>query len=156
MHTGGWLASLTYRLGVSEPTWFVPLLETLDDIAAPTALCRPWPECHCIWELVGHVEFYLRRAMQQLDGIQNDAPTDFPPLPDPPDAAAWDRARASMREAIAALIDQLQSGMNDTRFNAPYMEGGIPRAELIAGVLAHLAYHTGQIRLLAAFERHAK
>ena len=73
MSAGKWLASHAYHVGVAEARWFIPLLTTLDKIEISTALFKPWPEAHNIWEHLLHIQFWLKEGMLRMEGQREDA-----------------------------------------------------------------------------------
>ena len=153
MATTEWLASHAYHLGVDDARWFIPLLVTLDETDVGMAPYKPWPEAHCIWEDVRHIQFWLKEGMLRMEGEREDTETDFPPPPAQPDEKAWDACRASMRASLAKLLDQIRA-IREDQINTPAVDLEATRGEVIAGLLAHLAYHLGQIRLLRGLYLH--
>ena len=152
MSTKEWLASHAYHVGVADARWFIPLLATLDEIHVGMALYKPWPETHCIWENLLHIQFWLKEGMLRMEGEREDAESDFPPPPAQPDEKIWDAFRSSVRASLEKLLDQIRETPDE--IDMPCVGLEVARGELIAGLLAHLAYHLGQIRLLRGLYLH--
>ena len=115
-----------------------------------TALWRPAPDRHNVWELVLHCAYWKYAVRRRLKGEKRGS---FPLrgsnwfTPEETTEAAWRDAvkllvdtHRSMREAIAGLPAR-------RLFTAP--GGGKTTCfELVSGVAAHDVYHAGQIQLL--------
>lgn len=153
MSTREWLESHAYHVGVADARWFIPLLTTLDKIEIGMARFKPWPEAHNIWEHLLHIQFWLKEGMLRMDGEREDPEADFPSPPDEPSEEMWDEFRGSVRGSLETLLDQIRA-IPDDQIDAPCVGLEIARGELVAGLLAHLAYHLGQIRLLRGLYLH--
>ncbi|MCC6629176.1 MAG: hypothetical protein IT340_17445 [Chloroflexi bacterium] len=114
------------------------LFETLADVSAEEASRRVAPTCACLAAQIEHVAFYLELAVQYASG-QPIGPVDW--------AATWQRTvvtpaewHALQRRLHAAyatvrdLIDRPATWELDQAIG-----GGL-------GILAHTAYHLGEIR----------
>jgi len=71
-----------------------------------------------------------------------------------PNQDAWDRARAELGTSLEQLATAV-SALSDEHLREPVgtardraLGAGVTRAEMVAGVLQHNAYHSGQIALL--------
>jgi hypothetical protein len=144
------IADQLRRAFAGDPWHGDPLRELLTGISAEQALARPLPEAHCIWELVLHIEFYVRIAFDATKGI---------PMPkvyrtgedwvvvDRGDAAAWADATSQLfhsEERLAAAIEEFPDArLPDTvpgrAYNFYY---------LFHGIVQHSLYHGGQIAML--------
>lgn len=116
-----------------------------------TALWRPSPDRHNVWELVLHAAYWKyivrRRITDDKSLIFPRKPSNFPALPEDPttnqlkrDVSLLQDEHDLLREAIA-------------RFQASRLNRRAPGSEwtygeLIHGIAAHDLYHTGQIQLL--------
>ena len=114
-----------------------------------TALFRPAPDRHNIWEYVLHAAYWKYIARRRLaDGPKFPRrPSDWPRVPDDPTAKAL---KADL-ELLTEEHDRLRAGV--AKFPARRLadrptEKGPTYAQLILGVAAHDLYHTGQIQLL--------
>jgi len=131
------------------PAWHGPaLLELLEDVDAATAVAKPIPNVHSIWELLLHIEVWDRSALVRLEGkkFQPTGPDNFPPAPKP-SGAAWRKAVAqakrthdTLTKTVAALFDaRLRDRVPGKRYNF---------AHTLHGIAQHELYHAGQIALL--------
>ena len=153
MSTKEWLESHAYHVAVGDARWFIPLLATLDETDLAMALYKPWPETHCIWENLLHIQFWLKEGLLRMEGEREDTESDFPSPPAQSDEKAWDACRASVRTALAKLLDEIRA-IREDQIDMPCVDIAATRGELIVGLLAHLAYHLGQIRLLRGLYLH--
>lgn len=105
-----------------------------------------------IWRLTLHIAYWkytIRRHLEAGDIPRFPrSPANFPALPADPSEAAWQADRrllATEHAALVAAMARLEPGMLDRR------PPGATRwtwGEMAIGILAHDAYHTGQIQLL--------
>jgi len=129
--------------------WHGPaLLELLHDVDAATAAARPLPRVHSIWELVLHIAAWDGAALRRLGGkkTQLKGKQNFPPVPEPTDAA-WREAVAQAKRTHDALVKtvaalpekRLRDVVPGKRYDFYYM---------LHGVAQHELYHAGQIAIL--------
>jgi hypothetical protein len=132
-----------------------PVWKILDGISPNCAAAGLLTGTHNIWQLVMHMAFWERVAVQRAAGpMVPDETRNFPAVP-APDEAAWQHTledfRASNREFRELLerldpakLDQITPGGDKTY-----------RVEFV-GVIEHHIYHAGQIALLKkAFAAHS-
>ena len=129
---------------------------SLRGVTAEEALWRPAPGRHSIWELVLHAAYWKYVVRRRLAGEAISSferrPSNWPAIPEPPDAKAWKRDVAYLdaeHRRLRALIEEL---------NPPALAKRSPKgvwsyAEEIHGVAAHDLYHTGQIQLIKRLMR---
>lgn len=140
---------LLHALDASYETeaWHPPLSAALAGVTAAQASWRPAGEAaNTIWETVNHLLYYKERLLERLRGGK---PTYSAPNNDATftgdvtaaDEAAWQAAVARMaavhrglREALAARAD---ADLDQPADN--------PLGHLLADIISHDAYHTGQI-----------
>lgn len=117
-------------------------------VAPRVALWRPGPSRHNIWELVLHLAYWKYMVNRRLTGSRSGR---FPhpgsnwPLLTDTSPAAWDADRRLLAQAHAILVDTVMD------FPARRLDQKVGRwtaREMILGIAAHDAYHTGQIQLL--------
>ena len=135
------------RLVFEGPSWLGPALDVLlADISEDTASNRPLAGAHTIWELVLHIEAWLRIACVRL--------TASTPV-DPTEDENWPAPGGSWRDAINCLRTEmtvLHKAILD--FAPERLDELAPAAELqtfyvlLHGVIQHSAYHAGQIAIL--------
>lgn len=123
----------------------------LRGVDAATALWRPTPGRHNIWELALHIA-YWRYAVRRL--IEKDSPrfprspSNWPRLPDTPDEDAWKNDAALLRaegDAFAAMLERLPPRQLHDTTPGPKKYALIDKVQ---GVILHDTYHTAQIQML--------
>lgn len=80
-------------------------------------------------------------------------PENWPALPDTTDQAAWDADRNELRASGEAFVKALDRFDLDRWTNKPVTNGDWTLGQLAVGLLAHDAYHVGQVVLLKKFAR---
>lgn len=124
----------------------------LRGVTAEQAAWRASPGRKSIWELALHIAYWKYAVRRHLSGAALPRfarhPANFPAAPAVPDAAAWARDVALLRsehDQLVAAVDRLDEGR---LFRS--LPGGRrwTFGELVLGIAAHDAYHTGQIQLL--------
>ena len=149
---------LILRRSFDGGAWHGPsLAEALAEVDARTALARPIPGAHSIWELTHHLMAWTREVTRRLLGGDTALPVEGnwrAPAADADDAA-WTRLRASLDAARDALLETLGT-LPAARLDEPVRsldnEGGpgesVSVAQMVIGLAEHNAYHGGQIALL--------
>lgn len=143
-------ASLQRFFASNRNGWLCPFTEAVAGLTAPDAACSPDPELHSIWALVEHISFEHECIIRRLRGDEIDPEAlgheyGWPPVGAPDDEAAWQSAcQTAVRrnEELAALVKSL----SDEELAAASPSGKDPL--WLHGLLAHSAYHVGQIVLL--------
>ncbi len=143
------------RKGHSSDPWHGPATEDLlAGVSFSQAAARPLPSAHSIWELVLHMTAWQREVERRLGGTEPRLPEegDWPVAPKA-SRKAWDQARAGLRESLerlAATVATLSAQDLEARIGTSDrpLGTGVSKAEMVAGVLQHNAYHSGQIALL--------
>lgn len=153
--SGSALATLL-RKGHSSDPWHGPAtVDLVSDVPFAAAAAHPVSSGHSIWEIVLHMTSWQREVVRRIGGAEPGEPENGDwPSPPAPGQEAWDRARAdlgaSLEElaaAVSAMSDEdLRELVGTVRDRA--LGSGLTRAEVVAGVLQHNAYHSGQIALL--------
>jgi hypothetical protein len=124
----------------------------LRGVDAEQAAWRATPRRKSIWELALHIAYWKYTVRRHLVGGDPPrfprGPANFPGVPEPADDAAWAGDIALLRREHEQLVDAVRA------FSGRRL-GAIPPAgkrwtygELVLGIAAHDAYHTGQIQLL--------
>ena len=139
-----------------QPSWHgTPLGGTLRGVTPRQALWRPRRGAHCIWELVLHTAYWKYIVRRRLTGDTTSSfprgPSNFPALPDRPDARAWRRDVALLKEehrrlrgAIAKFLAARLTKRDGSQWRF---------AQHIYGIASHDLYHAGQIQLLKRLQR---
>ncbi|HET7469210.1 MAG TPA: DinB family protein [Gemmatimonadales bacterium] len=123
----------------------------LRGVSAAAAAWRPTPRRKSIWELALHIAYWKYTVRRHLESGEPPrfprGPANFPAQPEPANERAWARDVALLRNEHQRLVAAV-------REVAPERLAEIPRGrrwtygELVLGIAAHDAYHTGQIQLL--------
>jgi hypothetical protein len=133
-----------------QPWHGPPLSELLADVMPEQACERPLPGAHNIWELVLHIDVWLRAALDAAKGI---------PMPKlyrtekdwqvvtASDAAAWTQATEDLF-AGAEQFAQVIETFSDARLLATVPGREYDFCYLFHGIVQHSLYHAGQIALL--------
>lgn len=105
-----------------------------------------------MWELALHIAYWKYTVRRHLEGgVQARfprSPANFPSQPDRADDRAWAHDVALLRSEHERLVEAVRA-LSDRRLGAVPPEGRRwTYGELVLGVAAHDAYHTGQIQLL--------
>jgi len=148
-----------FRRAYDGDSWAGPsLVATLRPLTAAQALRRPLPAAHCIWEIVLHLETWLRIVRRRLEEHQMIGPSateNWPPLPAVADEAAWQQAKQQLQQAhdhfLGVLITLQDEDLERVMLPAPDYPSGTPGTYyvLLHGLVQHTLYHTGQVALLS-------
>jgi uncharacterized damage-inducible protein DinB len=107
---------------------------------------------HSIWELALHIAYWKYAVRRHVDPITQAsfprAPSNWPAPPDRPDARSWAADRLLLKAEHEALAEALRRFPEGRLNRQPPAIRKWSYGDLIAGILAHDAYHTGQIQLL--------
>jgi hypothetical protein len=142
--------------------WHGPSLKAvLARVSVESAVARPIPGKHTIWELVHHMTGWTREVERRLPGVPPAMPEggDWPEMPAKPTRAAWVRALGALEDAHRAL-EQAVARAPRSRWAAivrtpagaardPALGSGYSYGTMVVGLATHYAYHAGQIALLA-------
>ncbi|HEX2838052.1 MAG TPA: DinB family protein [Phycisphaerales bacterium] len=146
--------------GAFQKGWQGPTLAgCLRGITPAQALKRPGKGRKCIWEQVLHAAYWkyavTRILMHAADPAAAEAmqafprsPSNWPRLPEVPDAKAWKRDIALLKQCQYNLEAVVESLADADLSQRPSLKHKHTLAFYIAGAAAHDAYHTGQIQLL--------
>ncbi len=127
------------------------LSEILDGVEALEASAHSVTDAHSIWELVLHMTYWRRVALEALAGKsiaahQPNTPEDWR-TPGETTDEAWQETRDALRrtqDELLAALDDLDDGRLTE--NVPGREYSF--YVLLHGVVQHDVYHAGQIALL--------
>jgi uncharacterized damage-inducible protein DinB len=124
----------------------------LRGVGAAQARWVPAPGRHSIWSLALHIAYWKYAVRRRLEGGTGTrfprSPANWPALPNVPDERAWRADRALLALEDERLLAALRAFDPARLHRRPAGGGRWTCGEMIFGVLAHDAYHTGQIQLL--------
>jgi len=130
------------------------------DASDPEKVFTHWiPDAHSIAELVVHLTGWTEEALSRLDGKEAGDPGrgDWPLIVQK-DTGAWQHIKEDFRKAHQKLMERIKNFSEDEwEFKTIDHRDGLDEgladtyAELINGIVQHLAYHSGQISLLQKF-----
>jgi uncharacterized damage-inducible protein DinB len=126
--------------------WHGPAVkEALEGVSAGTALVRPFPAAHSIWELVHHLTAWIAEADATIRGKTYESlkgDKDWPPVTEIA-SPAWERALANLDHAEQSLQEAVR-GFPPENLG----EGDRSAYALLHGIIQHNLYHAGQMVLL--------
>ena len=126
--------------------WHGPAVkEALEGVSAGTALAKPFPDAHSIWELVHHLTAWIAEVDATVRGkpyesLQGDR--DWPPVTEI-SSAAWEQSLVHLDKAQTSL-EQAVRGFPPEQLG----EGDRSSYTLLHAIAQHNIYHAGQIVLL--------
>jgi len=121
-------------------------------LTAAQAAAIPAPRFNSVWAVVNHVRFWQEATLLRLRGQPVDrrslgAENGWPPAEQqsgfPDDEAAWQAAVERCLEVNRELAEAT-AALSDETLAAPLAPGGAAPWQLIQGMIAHNAYHTGE------------
>jgi hypothetical protein len=120
------------------------------------ALWRPGPGRHNIWELAVHAAYWKyavrRRLAGDAIGSFTRKPSNWPEVPNSPDAPAW-KQDIRLLEEEHRLLREVVRTLPPAKLDGRSPQGVWTNAEEIHGIAAHDLYHTGQIQLIKRLMR---
>jgi DinB superfamily len=138
---------------INGEAWYGDSLrEILNGVAADQAQAHPSPNAHSIWELLSHVESWVKFAIAAVGGVpippwpQMPVELDWPAVSDTSEAA-WNRAVDSFFSYHLELVETIK-GFTDERLEAIVPGRTCNFYRLFHGTTQHAVYHAGQISLL--------
>jgi hypothetical protein len=144
------IADQLRRAFTGDPWHGSPLIELLAGLTAEQARSRPLRPVHSVWELVLHVDVYLRVALDASRGVAMPklygTEGDWPVLRDD-SSAAWIAAQDSLFQNAERLAQAME------RFDDAKLQDTVPGRQydfyyLFHGIVQHSLYHGGQIAML--------
>ena len=143
------LLAQTYHGDAVGLAWFGPALRPLLGAVSPFAAThRPLRRRHTIWELVLHLAANINFVLSRLDGaeLELSANADWPPVPEPTEAA-WEDAVAALDARYETLLRRVGE-LGDAQLAQPVVGRRDDVYAMLHGIIHHNVYHTGQIALL--------
>jgi hypothetical protein len=141
---------LTEAFNSPNPQAFAPFGAATDGITAAQAAAVPGERMNSIWAVVNHLWFWNEVPLRMLRGEKVE-PADlgaadwqgWPPAGDPADEAAWQAARERAIAANAAFAAAAAELSPESL--AGDLAGWGPAWAIVQGMLAHNAYHIGEL-----------
>ena len=135
-----------------------PLRELVAGLTWEQANARPLPTGHTIWELVLHIDIYVRIALEATDGVPMPklygTQKDWLAVTDQ-SAAAWSVATMRMFENCERLTRAI-AGFSDARLKETVPGREYDFYYLFHGIVQHSLFHGGQIAMLRRAALHQK
>jgi hypothetical protein len=129
---------------------------SLRGVTSEEALWRPARGRHNIWELTVHAAYWKYAVRRRLAGSASGSfarkPSNWPAVPQTPDAAAW-KSDIRLLEGEHRLLREAVRTLPPARLGDLSPQRVWTMAEEIHGVAAHDLYHTGQIQLIKKLMR---
>ncbi len=124
----------------------------LRGVTADAAAWRPGPRRKSIWALVLHVAYWKYTVRRHLESGPMArfprSPSNWPLPPDSPDPAAWNRDVALLKDEHERLVEAVGRVSTKMLDRLPPAGRRWTYGQLLLGIAAHDAYHTGQIQLM--------
>lgn len=120
------------------------------------AAWRPGHRRKSVWELALHIAYWKYAVRRRLEGASDRtraerfgrSPSNWPAVPEPASAVAWDADRSLLRDEHERLVDAVRGIPPAWLGRKPPGGRQWTYGELIVGIAQHDAYHTGQIQLV--------
>lgn len=136
------LLAKCYRDFWSDGLWAAPWSKALADLSPQQAVFKPAPGRKSIWQIVSHVTFWRDYHLDRLGGSSQISDEQIAARqyaePDRPTAGDWTDAQARLRASHDRMVSAVE-------------EATLPSEKLLP-VLAHDAYHLGQIMYIRALQ----
>jgi uncharacterized damage-inducible protein DinB len=124
----------------------------LRGVTAEQARWAPTPRRKSIWQLMLHIAYWKYAVRRHLEkgpiARFPRKPANWPSVAPGADAAAWARDVALLKEEHQRLLQALRRVRRWPLDRIPPAGRRWTYGELLLGIAAHDAYHTGQIQLL--------
>jgi DinB superfamily len=146
---------IAYQLAstVNGEAWYGDSLrQILKDVTPKQAQAHPIPNAHSIWELLCHVESWVKFALGAVAGTPippwpaMPVELDWPAVTDTSDPA-WKQAVDSFFSHHLKLVETIK-GLTDERLEATVPGRTYNFYRLFQSTTQHAVYHAGQIALL--------
>lgn len=138
---------------ISGDAWYGDSLrKILDNVTVAQAQARPISNAHTIWELVVHVEAWVKFCLGAMQGVAIPAwatmakEQDWPLVNDTSEQA-WKQAVNSFFSTHLKLVEAIKT-FSDDRLDATVPGRTYNFYHLLQGMIQHAVYHGGQIALL--------
>lgn len=144
--------AVALKMVTEGPGWHGPSVQQiLKDVTAAEALAKPATGGACMWEIVLHMRTWQQQALHGLDGarvrMELTREEDWPAIEDRSEGA-WDVLKSEVAQAHRDMRERVK------RLTAEQLDGQVqadreyPLYALVHGIIAHEAYHGGQLGLI--------
>ena len=146
---------IAYQLAstINGEAWYGDSLrEILNGVTAEQAKAHPIPNAHSIWEIVVHVNAWIKFFSGAIQGTPIPAwstmpkELDWPPVKDM-NEQAWKQAISTFFDEHLRLVETIKS-FGDERLEATVPGRTYNFYRLFQSATQHAVYHSGQIALL--------
>jgi uncharacterized damage-inducible protein DinB len=124
----------------------------LRGVEAEQAIWRPGARRKSIWALALHIAYWKYTALRHLESSTIPrfprSPSNWPTPPGTPDKATWIRDVGLLKEQHERLVAAVAKVPVTALGRIPPAGRRWTYGQLILGIAAHDAYHTGQIQLM--------
>jgi uncharacterized damage-inducible protein DinB len=124
----------------------------LRGVTAEAAAWRPGPRRKSIWALALHIAYWKYAVRRHLEPHPLPrfprGPSNWPAPPAAADPAQWSRDVALLKEEHDRLVDAVAGVPMSALDRIPPEGRRWTYGQLLLGIAAHDAYHTGQIQLM--------
>jgi len=139
-------------LAFDRRSWHGPnLLGSLRGVSPDAAAWRPQPQRHNIWEIAVHCAYWKYRVCRLVapEGAASFTlkGSDWFVRPETSTKEAWVEDVMLLRSWHDQLLQHVRVLESD-RLDEPSGRGEFTIFEVVSGIVAHDAYHAGQVRLL--------
>jgi len=151
--TNGERLAVELRRAWNGDPWHGPsVAEILARLSARQAAQRRFRDSHTPWELLGHLTTWVETPLRRFDDATYNPPEELDfPGPAAENDAQWQRDVAALGAAVERLAQRV-APLADAELEGPVANRGYTYRFMMDGVLQHLAYHAGQIAMLARNE----
>jgi uncharacterized damage-inducible protein DinB len=138
---------------INGDAWYGDSLrKILDKVTAKEAQAWPIANAHSIWELIVHVEAWVKFCLDAVQGTPIPAWSTMPkeqdwPLVGNTSEQTWKQAVGSFFSTHLKLVEALKT-FSDERLEATVPGRTYNFYHLFQGMIQHAVYHGGQIALL--------
>jgi uncharacterized damage-inducible protein DinB len=153
MNTECYRIAYALASAINGEAWYGDSLrKILAKVTAKQAEARPIPNAHSIWELVVHVEAWVKFCLGAVQGTPIPAwpampkEQDWPPVIETGEQV-WKVAVDSFFSTHLKLVEALKT-LSDDRLEATVPGRSYNFYHLFQGMIQHAVYHGGQIALL--------
>jgi hypothetical protein len=153
MNTECYRLSYALASAISGEAWYGDSLrKILDNVTAKQAEAHPIPNAHSIWELVLHVEAWVKFCLGAVQGTPIPAWSTMPKEQDWPPVIetgeeGWTQAVNLFFSTHLQLVEALKT-LSDDRLEATVPGRSYNFYHLFQGMIQHAVYHGGQVALL--------